>query len=628
MKKASLLIMLLMVNLIGVAQEKDTQEETVANQLREVLIQGNRIEIPFNETTRDVQLITQEQISKLPAHSINELLSYVSGVDIRQRGPFGGQADISIDGGSFEQTVVLLNGIKLQDDQTAHIMMNLPLPMGAIDHIEVLRGAAARVYGANALTGAINIVTKKENSSFMTTHLYGSSSFKSKEEEDGSGIYGGGGVEFTGNYGDKKQNHLLSAGQDTYNGQRYNTGLNNTRIFYNGNYRFNPAHSIQAIASYIDNKFGANGFYAAPGDVDAEEVDKTSLFSLSSKHRLGNLTLMPRISNRYNKDDYRYFKHDLNTARSIHYTNAFMAELNANLHTPIGEFGMGWETRLSRINSSNIGKHQRDNHGAYAEYKGKFGDKWIANAGIYTNYNSDYGWQIYPGLDVAYLMSDHWKISGSIGSAQRLPSFTDLYLNQPPGNIGNPEVEPEKAWQYEGTISYTHSDLQAKAGYFYRDISEFIDWVRVDDSQPYVPYNLGSNKMNGFYGRLSQDFSFGDTDTHQLGYQLSYNFLSPKMGTTGNDQSKYILENLKHQFIAGIHYSYADFSIQLQNRYYKRELNSGYDLLDFRAQYQLHDFQLYADVSNLLDKAYREAGAVPMPPRWFSMGVKYRWNQH
>src|SRR5690606_23168265 len=87
--------------------------------------------------------------------------SYISGVDIRQRGPFGTQTDISIDGGTSEQTLVLLNGVKMIDAQTAHNMMNIPVPLSAIDHIEVLRGAAARIYGINALTGAINIVTKK-----------------------------------------------------------------------------------------------------------------------------------------------------------------------------------------------------------------------------------------------------------------------------------------------------------------------------------------------------------------------------------------------------------------------------------------------------------------------------------
>lgn len=623
MRKTSIYLALLVSTSIAFSQE--ASDNSQLEKLEEVFISGNRLEIPFSESTRDIQIITKEEIAKYPVHSVNELLAYVGGLDVRQRGPFGGQADISMDGGTFEQTLVLLNGIKLLDDQTAHIMMSIPVPVEAIERIEVLRGAAARVYGINALTGAINIVTKKESKSFVSANLYSGSSFKEKEEGDGSGVYAGGGIQLTGNYGTENQNHLLSISQDTYNGQRYNTAINNSRFFYNGNYNFNNAHSIQALAGYIDNKFGANGFYAAPGDKESEEINKTSIVSLSSKHRFGAFTLMPRVSNRYNTDDYRYFKHNLDVARSVHYTNALMLELNGSLSTSIGEFGIGWESRLSRINSSNIGKHERDNHGVYAEYKGKYWGNLIANLGTYINYNTDYGWQIYPGLDIAYLISDDWKASASVGSSQRIPSFTDLYLDQAPGNVGNPNVQPEDALQYEAGVDYTSAGVTAKVGYFYRDISQFIDWVRESENQPYSPYNLESNKTHGIYGRIGQQFRL--TNGHQLGYRMSYNYLKPKLVTGNENQSKYVLESLKHQFIVGVNYAYRDFSIHLENRYIKRELNSGYDVLDARVNYQLNSFLLYADVSNILDSQYREAGAVPMPPRWFNLGVKYQWNQ-
>lgn len=606
---------------VGYGQDKEENPDNTGI-LDEILIQGSRIEIPFSESTRDVQIVTAEEISNLPVQSINELLAYVGGVDIRQRGPFGGQADISLDGGTFEQTLVLINGVKLIDDQTAHLMMNIPIPLQAIDHIEVLRGTAARVYGINALTGAINIVTKNSAQSFLLADFNLASGFKKREEDDKNGVYGGGSIELVGNYAFKKQRHLLAFSQDLYNGQRYNTALNNTRLFYNGKYKFDAKNSIQAMAGYTHNRYGANGFYAAPGDKEAEEISETSIFSLSSTHRLGNFTIKPRISDRYDTDDYRYFKHDLNTARSQHYTNAFSAELNVGLQTDFGDFGLGWETRLSHISSSNMGKHSRDNHGAYVEYRRKFGDKWITTLGAYLNYNTDYDWQTYPGMDIAYTPTTHWKISANVGSAQRLPSFTDLYIDQAPGNVGNPNVRPEKAWQYEGAVAYDKNNFSIKTGYFYRDISDFIDWVRANDSVPYSSDNLGQNKTHGIYTRIRQEFKFGGNQS--FGYNLSYNYLNPTINSDSSQESKYILESLKHQFIAGINYLRGNFSVQIQNRWVKRELNSGYDLLDIRAQYQLKSFRLYTDVSNVFNTAYKEAGAVPMPPRWFSIGVKYK----
>src|SRR5690606_18256843 len=120
----------------------------------------------------------------------------------------------------------------------------------------------------------------------------------------------------------------------------------------NGNYDFDTKNSIQAMAGYARSYFGANGFYAAPGDRNSEELVKSSIFSLSSKHKWGNFMISPRISNRYGEDDYRYYKDDLSKGRSLHYTNALMLELNSSLKTDIGTFGFGWESRLEKINSS------------------------------------------------------------------------------------------------------------------------------------------------------------------------------------------------------------------------------------------------------------------------------------
>src|SRR5690625_1694959 len=124
MKKISLFLILWGIICPVFAQKKVGL--STLKELQEVTIQGNRLHTPFSEATRDIQVITRQEIEKMPVHSMNELLSYVGGVDIRQRAPFGGQADVGMDGGSNEETLVLLNGIKLINDQTAHNMMNIP----------------------------------------------------------------------------------------------------------------------------------------------------------------------------------------------------------------------------------------------------------------------------------------------------------------------------------------------------------------------------------------------------------------------------------------------------------------------------------------------------------------------
>ncbi|RZK67357.1 MAG: TonB-dependent receptor, partial [Pedobacter sp.] len=166
-----LLSILSLTSTIAFAQQNNTK-------LKEIVISENRLQTPFSKQARNIQLITKEQIAEMPVKSINEVLSFIAGADVRQRGPFGTQADISIDGGSFEQTLILLNGVKISDVQTAHHSMNIPVPLSAIERIEVLKGPAARVYGINALTGAINIVTKTSKQSAIDVNVQAGSSFE------------------------------------------------------------------------------------------------------------------------------------------------------------------------------------------------------------------------------------------------------------------------------------------------------------------------------------------------------------------------------------------------------------------------------------------------------------------
>ncbi|UYW01712.1 TonB-dependent receptor [Flavobacterium agricola] len=616
-KKAG--IILLATYNIG-AQAQNNQ----ATNLDEIVISENRLELPFSQTARNIQVITAKQISELPVRSVNEVLGLIGGVDLRQRGPFGTQADVSIDGGSFEQTLILLNGVKVSDAQTAHHSLNLPVALDAIERIEVLKGPAARIYGINTLTGAINIVTKKAKENNLYANIYSGSSFKSKDENDGNGIYWGGGLQLTGTLAREKSNHLFALNTDQYNGHRYNTAAEIYRGFYQGNFDVSDKSELNVMLGQIFNKFGANGFYAAPGDKESEEVVNTSFASVGMTYKINDrLFIKPRISNRYNEDDYRYFRHNLASARSLHYTNVVNAEVNASYLTNFGTFGLGWESRWEQINSSNIGSHKRNNHGFYVEYKTIIAEKLFVNAGGYANYNSDYGWEFFPGVDAAYQFLPNFKLGLNVGSSQRVPSFTDLYLNQRPGNIGNPNLNSEKAWQYEANIRYNKKQWHAQAGYFYRNISDFIDWIRTDSSEPYQPFNAAKNKIHGVNFQVRNVFTLNNASKIQA--SVSYNYLKPEEMVMNNGlTSKYVVESLKHQAIATVNYSYKNWYVQGTYKYQKRELRNGYDITNFRLGYNLDKLGIYGDFTNVFDKQYREIAATPMPGRWFVLGAKYR----
>ena len=141
----------------------DSTATTTAREmmLEEVSVTGSRAPLTKSQAARMVTVLDRQAIAQAPVQSVNDLLKYAIGVDVRQRGAIGAQTDISIRGGTSEQIIVLLNGINICDPQTGHNVMDLPVDLHDIVRIEVIEGPAGRIYGTSSLVGAINVVTRE-----------------------------------------------------------------------------------------------------------------------------------------------------------------------------------------------------------------------------------------------------------------------------------------------------------------------------------------------------------------------------------------------------------------------------------------------------------------------------------
>ena len=598
------------------------QKDTVIT-MKDVVINENRFNTPISKQNRNVYVIDNVTIAKLPGKTLQEVLQYANGIDIRQRGAFGGQADISVDGGSFEQTVLLLNGTKIIDMQTAHNMLNLPIPVEAIERIEIVRGPAARIYGINSLTGAINIVTKKPTSSGVLVSTYAGSNFEKNTDGNGN-IFMGGGVQAGGVLSKKNHQHSIFGSYDKGNGYRFNTGFENNKLLYQGNFQLDELNTIDALFGYVKSGFGANGFYASPGDRNSDEHVQTTLASIQSKHQISSKwTLMPRLSYRYNFDDYRYFgPTNLNAGRSRHYSNSFSAELNTSYKIAKGEFGFGAEARKDDINSTSIGERDRDNLGIYAQYRTQLLEKLNVNIGTYLNYNSDYKWQIYPGLDASYEIASGVKLVTNIGTSQRIPSFTDLYLNQRPGNIGNENLSPENALQAELGLKIDKGNFNFNANYFYRTIDKFIDWTRSVTTDPWQSNNIGDLQTNGINFRANYNFAVAEKS--KININLGYSYLDSEFKNINSQLAfKYLISSLKHQVTNTVDFRYSNFSVLLATRFNERMQGPSYWINDVRLSQSVDKFTFFLDAQNIFDTTYNEIGAIPLPSRWMSLGVKF-----
>lgn len=599
--------------------------------LDEIVVKDNRLQIPFSELNRDIVILDAQVIKTLPVHSLNELLGYVAGIDIRQRSPWGGQADVSINGGTFDETLILLNGVKIIDPQTGHNMLNLPISIDAIERIEILKGAAASAYGINAINGAINIITKQPNANGALISLSGGSSFE--KDTSNQKTYGALGLDITASLATKNTRHLISLSTQQTSGYRYNTSMNNNKVYYQNTINLGNQNQLQVMGGFVSNEFGANGFYAPPADIESKETVSTGIAGVNGDFVVKKgWHILPSLSYRYNHDDYIFVRQDPAIYENNHYSNVLDASLNNSVQTAYGTLGIGLEYRNESIKSNSLGDWSRDNWGLYAEYSFMKLKNLSVNAGAYLNYSKYFGWQLLPSLDAGYQLNNHWRIFANAGTGTRVPTYTDWYYKGP-SNIGNSNLKPENAFHAEAGMKYSSPNLTASASYFYRVTNDFIDWVKDSLNAPWQPQNFQEIKMPGI--SFSADYRLMKAQSEKgvnILAGLSYTWLQPKIAKPNKENysySHYALENLKNQMIARVNVGFLKyFNATLTGRYEQRVSTKAYFITDAQLAGQFGVFQANICLNNLTNVTFIEAGAYPMPGRWMSVGLKWQlWKE-
>ena len=611
----------LLLSIQGNAQEHNISTQNLLSET--TILSPSVMGLGLEHHNRNVTVISGKDIEKLPVKSINEVLAYALGVDVRQRGVFGTQADVSIDGGTFDQTLVLVNGIPVTDAQTGHNMMNLPIALDDIARIEILRGAAANVFGVNALMGAINIVTKSVKSSGLNARLNSGTNFKNDSATSATYYSVGAEVSYD-HYHNEQFQQRISAGYNKGNGYRYNTGFEQLKANYQNKYQWNN-NQIQAWLGFVDNDYGANAFYAAPGDKNATEKVQQVFSGLQFKHeKVGKHTFNAQVSYQYKFDDYVYIPEPL-AGQNIHKNNLWDIRLHESIVLGKNLLGLGLNFREERINSTNLGERNRENYGFVADYQWNILQGLKATLGGFVNYNTDFGWQFFPGIDVGYQATQALKFWGNISTAQRLPTYTDLYYSLPKVIEGNANLKPEHSQYYEIGGAYQLKQTTLSARYFYRRLEDFIDWTKNDENESWKVNNFQQINTSGVSFEIKHQWKWPHQFMSSLNTKLGYNYLNPKIVEDVNVISRYRISALRNQFISHLGIGIKDqFNLGINYRYLERVSYKKYGLLDARLSYNTPNrkFNVYYDVTNLGNVTYTEAGSVPLPGSWHSIGVQ------
>ncbi len=583
------------------AQEKTSDIETIE-------IQGKFISTPYKSANQNITVITKEDITNSPAKSIDEILQQVAGMDIRRRGANGVQSDVSFRGSSFEQVLLLINGIRMNDSQTGHNSLNIPVDLADVERIEVIKGPAARRFGQNAYAGAINIITK----------INPGKKVKINAEAGDFEMYGLG---LSAHSGGEKFSNSLNMSSNSSQGYMHNTDYDIRNIFYQSQLKIKDG-DIRLQAGFSEKKFGANGFYSSPLATEQYEELQSSIISLSHRQTFGKFKLNSNVYWRRGQDMYLYNREKPEIYRNMHIGNNVGGEVNSSYDWALGTTGIGVELRKEFLASNNLGNRERFVSQVFFEHYFSFFDKKLnISPGIsWANY-SNAGNFFYPGLDVGYNFNSNNKIYGNISKVHRVPTFTDLYYVNKTEH-GNPDLKPESALYAEIGYQYQTRDILAKVSGFLRNSSNSIDWTKISlNDLVWNAQNVGDMEIKGIEVEVNHQV------LDWLKYSAGYTYLDNDFKQPKDLVSRYTLDNLKHQFIGKLETKFLkNFTNELVYRYNERLNNGSYNLLDEKISFTKKDFSVYVLINNITSTEYTETFGVKMPKRWFHLGVTYNIN--
>ncbi len=591
---------LLSVTLLGLRLE--AQSSVTLDTVRITAV--SRIPTSLATPLRSVEVIDRARLERMPAVTVADYLATTLGVDVRGRSP--AQADVSLRGSTFEQVLVLVDGVRVSDAQTGHFNLDLAVPLDLIERIEILRGPASAVYGADAVGGVINVVTRRGSGS-ADARAWGGT-FSSL----GGAVSGG---STTGPL-------RLSGGADyaKSDGHRSGTDFDLVQGRLGAELQVGGGRLLSDVGIGARD-FGAADFYAP---FPSHERTRSSTATLRYESRPdAPWTVGVTGSTRRHSDLFTLVRENPAIYQNSHVSWQSSGELVARYASanPWG-VALGGEVNDLRLRSVRLGDRNETRSAAFSEATLGRPRGPMLNVGVRADRSSTYGDFVSPSAAVALPLHSIALLRGSVSRNFRAPTWTERFYEDP-GNVGEPDLRAERFIGSEiGLRLFPSSRISVDVAGFARDAKDVIEWAKPVGATPTTPWrtmNIASATYRGIEAQVSAPEFLGvDWRIHATGLRFKPEgaagfegkyALRPVSRTLGLSASAPILSSLR---------------VSVDGVQVTRKDEGSHLLANARVAYGWRAVALTLDVLNLANDAYLDASAKDAAGRAVYVGARWR----
>jgi vitamin B12 transporter len=566
--------------------------------LEPVVVTASRIDTNMAGAARETFFLDRGRIAAVPAGNAAGLLAYTGVVDLAARGTGAIQADFSVRGSSFEQVLVLLDGVRMNNPQTGHHNANLPVNAPQVERVEVLAGNGSSLYGSAGFGGVVHVMTRRDPGNRLELDVQTGphrTFWGSASQSFQAGPFSG----------------TIQASRQRSDGYRFDSDYDSRSFVLTSALRLKNG-SVSASFRRMKRNFGANGFYA---DYPSREgtLFRHGRLEFETRFKSG-LKMKSRVYVNRHDDDFLLDVLQPDGYRNRHATEVSGASTEAGGRLRGGSrWAFGVEAMSEKMNSSRLGKADRISGGVWHETAFPVSGRTALTAGGRLEMAARRPVLYNPSVGAVVVLARplEWKMSA--GRSFRFPNFTELYYRDP-ANIGDPGLRPESGWCVETGLTWTPKGRRLGATVFWRNERDRIDWVKNERTDPWRVVNLPRNRVAG--ASLLFEQSFGNA------MSLSASFMELSAPAWNALWSKYLACSIRRQANASLRVSWSRRVSQGVFLLVKKRRNApAYALIDSKLSCTAKGMTFFISGTNLLNRNFEDFPGIPQPGREFMTGA-------